>query len=110
MTGGAKKDQLPKGWVIATLGELLPLEYGKALPSRKRNSNGQFSVYGSSGIVGTHTAAVVSEPAIIVGRKGSAGRVHLSKDPCWPIDTCITQSPLMTWTSTTGLTFSDSRS
>jgi type I restriction enzyme S subunit len=45
------------------------------------------SVYGSNGVVGIHDEALTSGPAIIVGRKGSIGEVHLSRSPCWPIDT-----------------------
>jgi type I restriction enzyme, S subunit len=32
----AKAPGLPEGWAWATLGEILPLEYGKALPERLR--------------------------------------------------------------------------
>jgi type I restriction enzyme S subunit len=44
-------------------------------------------VFGSNGITGYHAAALVVEPTIIVGRKGSVGAVHLVREPCFPIDT-----------------------
>jgi len=78
---------LPTGWGSAPLGEVLPLEYGKALPERLRDSTGKVAVYGSSGLVGRHTAAIVSGPILIVGRKGSAGAVFYCDEDCWPIDT-----------------------
>ncbi len=69
------------------LGALLPLKYGKSLPAAARDSTGSVPVYGSSGVVGNHSATLTSGPAIIVGRKGNVGAVHYSAVPCWPIDT-----------------------
>jgi type I restriction enzyme, S subunit len=84
---------LPEGWAWASLGEILPLEYGKALPERLRNSTGKVAVYGSSGRVGWHTAAMVAGPTLIVGRKGSAGAVFYCDADCWPIDTVYFAKP-----------------
>jgi type I restriction enzyme S subunit len=76
-----------EGWTRAPLGELLTLEYGKGLPEAKRHG-GAFPVIGSAGIVGSHSEPLVSPgPVIVVGRKGTAGAVHWSDTPCWPIDT-----------------------
>ena len=69
------------------LGDLLPLKYGKSLPAAVRDNTGSVPVYGSSGVVGNHSAVLTSGPAIIVGRKGNVGAVHYSAVPCWPIDT-----------------------
>ena len=44
-------------------------------------------VYGSSGQIGNFGRRLTSGPTLIVGRKGSAGAVHFSAGPCWPIDT-----------------------
>lgn len=70
-----------------TLGEVLTLEYGKSLPKKIRNENGSVPVFGSNGVVGTHDAALIDVPAIVVGRKGSAGALNISNAPFWPIDT-----------------------
>jgi type I restriction enzyme S subunit len=80
-------DDLPEGWTTSTLGDVLEFKYGKGLPEEKRDKSGAFKVYGSNGVVGTHDCAVTTGPTIIVGRKGSVGEVHLSPEPCWPIDT-----------------------
>ena len=80
-------DELPEGWVWKRLGEALPIYYGKGLTKDKRDGQGSFAVYGSSGRVGTHSAALTKRAALIVGRKGSVGEVHYSPNPCWPIDT-----------------------
>lgn len=70
----------------ATLGDICEFKYGKSLPARDR-IEGEFPVFGSNGPVGSHIEAITDAPAIIVGRKGSIGELHYSKDACWPIDT-----------------------
>jgi type I restriction enzyme S subunit len=75
------------GWANTTVGELLNIRYGKALPTEERNPTGPVPVVGSAGrMTGTHTALVTS-PSVLIGRKGSAGAVRLESDGCWPIDT-----------------------
>ncbi len=73
-------------WETRRLGDVLQLNYGKSLPVKSRK-NGPIPVYGSNGVVGTHKESIVDKPGIIVGRKGSAGRVHYSRGPFCPIDT-----------------------
>lgn len=68
------------------VGQILSLEYGAALPAHLRTGDG-LPVYGSNGIVGFHQAALVPGPGIIVGRKGSVGKVCWSTQSFWPIDT-----------------------
>ena len=71
---------------LATLGEICEFKYGKSLPASLRE-DGEASVYGSNGRVGTHIEPLLQGPAIIVGRKGSFGEVHFCEGPLWPIDT-----------------------
>ena len=66
--------------------EVCTLEYGASLPKRKRIS-GHYPVMGSNGITDYHNEFLVEGPAIIVGRKGSAGQVTYIEDNCFPIDT-----------------------
>jgi type I restriction enzyme, S subunit len=70
----------------APLGDLMELKYGKALPSGDR-TEGDFPVYGSGGVAGTHDKALVEGPGIIVGRKGTVGAVYWSEQSFFPIDT-----------------------
>ena len=44
-------------------------------------------VYGSNGIIDTHSSANTLSPAIIIGRKGSLGKIQYSDVPCFVIDT-----------------------
>lgn len=71
---------------IKKLGEVLELKYGKALPASIRVP-GEFSVYGSGGIAGSHNTALLSGPGVVVGRKGTVGAVYWSENGFFPIDT-----------------------
>lgn len=77
---------LPKGWRWANLGDILSLQYGRALRSDERRP-GNIDVLGSSGIVDTHDTVLVRGPGIVVGRKGNVGAVHWCPRDFWPIDT-----------------------
>ncbi len=79
---------IPQGWKVKKLGEILELNYGKALKQEDR-SGGDVPVYGSSGVVGHHDTALVSGPGIIVGRKGNVGSVFWSDESFYPIDTAF---------------------
>lgn len=93
--------ELPDGWINTSLGTLVNMKYGKGLKKALRQGSG-YSVYGSNGVVGSHNEAITNGPSIIIGRKGSIGEVHLSEDPCWPIDTTyfiddLKEMPLRYW-------------
>ncbi|MGB9497827.1 MAG: restriction endonuclease subunit S [Dissulfuribacterales bacterium] len=77
---------LPEGWALPRIGEVLEVKYGKGLKKNNRIS-GPVPVYGSNGIVGEHNTSLTEGPAIILGRKGTVGAVHFSNTPCWAIDT-----------------------
>ncbi|MEI9475329.1 MAG: restriction endonuclease subunit S, partial [Deltaproteobacteria bacterium] len=85
-------------WPMVGLGEVCSLEYGSSLPERNRVS-GPFPVVGSNGIAGFHKDFTVKGPAIVVGRKGSAGEVTWIDQDCVPIDTtyyvCIKQEGVL---------------
>jgi type I restriction enzyme S subunit len=77
---------LPKNWRCGSVGDVLAFEYGDNLPAPKRTETGEVPVYGSNGIVGTHDTYLTKEPAIIVGRKGSAGALNIATGPSWTTD------------------------
>ena len=77
------------GWRTARLGEILPIKYGKARTEQFGYPRPQTATFGSNGAFGTFDRALTEKPAIIVGRKGAAGAVHYSSEPCWPIDTAF---------------------
>lgn len=75
-----------EGWKELKIKDFCEFKYGKNLPEKKRIS-GQYPVYGSSNLAGTHNEFLVEGPGIIIGRKGTVGRVQFSKDNFFPIDT-----------------------
>jgi type I restriction enzyme S subunit len=68
------------------LGDVLTLEYGKPLDSARRDPDGAVPVYGANGVKTFTTTPLVTQPTIVVGRKGSAGELVLVDQPCWPLD------------------------
>ncbi|MBW2164690.1 MAG: N-6 DNA methylase [Deltaproteobacteria bacterium] len=73
-------------WPMVKFEDVCTLEYGSSLPKKKRMA-GRYPVMGSNGISGYHNEFLVNGPAIIVGRKGSAGEVVWADKDCFPIDT-----------------------
>ncbi|MEO3475967.1 restriction endonuclease subunit S [Roseomonas sp. CAU 1739] len=78
--------ELPPNWRRASLGALVQFQYGKGLPATQRSAEGPVPLFGSNGIVGYTTEALTSQPAVIVGRKGSAGALNLCDGPSWTTD------------------------
>ncbi|WP_312584652.1 restriction endonuclease subunit S [Atlantibacter sp.] len=89
-----KPFELPKGWEWVRLGNIYEMEYGNNLPQEKRTNTGEYNVYGSNGVVGTHNVACVNSPCIVIGRKGSAGALNLSLNiGCWVTDVAYSTIP-----------------
>ncbi|MEJ7759548.1 MAG: restriction endonuclease subunit S [Gemmatimonadaceae bacterium] len=85
---GSALGDIPKGWQVKKLGDVLQLNYGKALKKEDRHGGG-FPVFGSSGVVGYHDASLVHGPGIIVGRKGNVGSVFWCDKDFFVIDTAF---------------------
>ena len=80
--------EVPEGWEVKELGELVELAYGKALRADNRKG-GSVPVYGSNGQVGWHDKKLVAGPGIVVGRKGNPGVVTWAHSDFYPIDTAF---------------------
>ncbi len=88
---------VPEHWEVVRLGDIAEVKYGKANP----NDSGTIPVVGSGGVY-TYTATpLVEYPTIVVGRKGTAGRVWLFQVPCYPADTTF----YLHWKETLNVTF-----
>ncbi|EBD9255433.1 restriction endonuclease subunit S [Salmonella enterica] len=89
-----KPFELPAGWEWVRFGSIYEMEYGNNLPQEKRSNSGEYNVYGSNGIVGTHNEACIKSPCIVIGRKGSAGALNLSDQAaCWVTDVAYSTIP-----------------
>ena len=79
--------QIPNGWNVTSLGNILELAYGKALKAQNRRNDGTVPVYGSRGQIGWHDTRLVQGPGIVVGRKGNPGVITWVPSDFYPIDT-----------------------
>lgn len=77
---------VPAHWEVRRLKGICRLAYGDSLSSESR-ADGNIPVYGSNGQVGFHATLNTSGPCLIIGRKGSFGKVHYSPEPVFAIDT-----------------------
>jgi len=75
--------QLPEDWDIMSIKDVAEIKYGKANP----HTIGQVPLVGSSGIFGRVEKPLVDEPTLIIGRKGTAGSIHIFLIPSYPTDT-----------------------
>ena len=80
--------EIPAHWAALPIKRICRLCYGKSLASDDRE-NGDVVVFGSNGPVGTHNRANTHAPCVIVGRKGSFGKVNYSTDEVFTIDTAF---------------------
>jgi len=77
---------VPEHWEVKGLRYICRLAYGDSLAADDRNS-GDVAVYGSNGKVGLHSVSNTLGPVIVVGRKGSHGRLNYSEKNVFAIDT-----------------------
>lgn len=73
-------------WKETTVGIFCPFLYGKGLPEVQRKL-GSIPVVSSAGITGSHNKALIETGGIVIGRKGTVGKLTLLNEPFWPIDT-----------------------
>jgi type I restriction enzyme S subunit len=79
---------VPKHWACFMLKRATRFAYGESLSDANREE-GAIPVYGSNGVVGTHNEANTKSPCLIIGRKGSYGKVSYSKPSAFAIDTAF---------------------
>lgn len=77
---------IPKDWISGKLKYITRFAYGDSLSESVREE-GEVLVYGSNGPVGAHVIANTQSPCIVVGRKGSYGKLQYSDDAVFAIDT-----------------------
>jgi len=83
---GTELGEIPEGWEVKKLKNIIDLTYGKGLRKKDR-VEGKYPVYGSSGIIDWHNDYHVEGPGVIVGRKGNVGSMFWEYENFNPIDT-----------------------
>ena len=79
-------EEADESWEVGKLGDVIELVYGKGLKEEIRTGDG-FPVVGSSGVVGYHNEYLAKGPGVVIGRKGTLGKVIYLYDNFYPIDT-----------------------
>ena len=77
---------VPSRWDVGRLKRICRFAYGDSLSEEIRRK-GKVPVFGSNGPVGFHVSANTNAPCIVVGRKGSFGKVNYSCTRVFAIDT-----------------------
>lgn len=77
-------EDLPDGWRVGKLGEVLEIKYGK---DHKHLESGQIPVYGSGGIMRYANKALYEKESILIPRKGTLSNLFYINKPFWSVDT-----------------------
>jgi type I restriction enzyme S subunit len=76
--------EIPKGWDVVLLSELLTIKYGK---DHKHLSDGVYPVYGSGGIMRYVERPLYKNNSILIPRKGTLSNLFYIEEPFWSVDT-----------------------
>lgn len=66
--------------------ELATIKYGKN-QKKVLSENGSIPIYGTGGLMGYATTALYDKPSVLIGRKGTIGKVKFVEHPFWTVDT-----------------------
>ena len=77
---------MPEHWQLCRLKKICRFAYGDSLATDERRGS-DVAVYGSNGVVGRHETANTVGPTIVIGRKGSFGKINYSPAAVFAIDT-----------------------
>lgn len=75
-------------WIETTIGDQITLQRGFDITKDKQR-NGLVPVVSSGGIRSYHDTAMVKAPGVVMGRKGTLGKVFYLEDDFWPHDTTL---------------------
>lgn len=68
------------------LSELVTIKYGKN-QKKVLSADGNTPIYGTGGLIGYATTALYDKPSVLIGRKGTIGKVKYVEHPFWTVDT-----------------------
>lgn len=85
---GSALGQIPKGWAVGVVEDLLVLQRGFDLPAPQREE-GPYPVLAASGPSGSHSKSMVTAPGVTTGRSGVIGNVYFVQHDFWPLNTSL---------------------
>lgn len=71
-------------WIIAKLGDVLEIKYGK---DHKKLNDGDIPCFGSGGIMRHVEESLYEQESILIPRKGSLNNIYYVDRPFWTVDT-----------------------
>ena len=71
-------------WIIAKLGDVLEIKYGK---DHKKLNDGDIPCFGSGGIMRYVEDSLYEQESILIPRKGSLNNIYYVNQPFWTVDT-----------------------
>ena len=77
---------IPEDWEVRTLGEVLKVKHGKD-QKEIENSNGNFPILGTGGLMGFTNQYLYDNPSVLIGRKGTIDKPQYMCSPFWTVDT-----------------------
>lgn len=69
-----------------SLADLATIKYGKN-QKKVLSDNGVIPIYGTGGLMGYATESLYDKPSVLIGRKGTIGKVKYVDHPFWTVDT-----------------------
>ena len=76
-------------WLQTTWGDVVTLQRGFDITKAQQVLEGDVPVVSSGGISSFHNVAAQEGPGVVMGRKGTLGRVFYLDGPYWPHDTTL---------------------
>ena len=68
------------------LSDLATIKYGRN-QKKVLSESGNIPIYGTGGLMGYATTALYDKPSVLIGRKGTIGKVKYVEHPFWTVDT-----------------------
>lgn len=77
------------GWRFVQIRREVILQRGVDITKDEQNEGGSYPVVSSGGVSSFHDHFLCKGPGVIIGRKGSAGKLHYEDRNFWPHDTVL---------------------
>ena len=81
---GIDRKNLPEGWKMGKLTDLIEIKYGKAYSNL---SEGNIPLYGSGGLMGKVNKSLYTKASVLIPRKGTLSNIMFLNHPFWCVDT-----------------------
>ncbi|SMX86133.1 restriction endonuclease subunit S [Brevibacterium antiquum] len=76
-------------WRLTTWGSVVELQRGFDITKSEQSLAGGVPVVSSGGVSSYHDRSMAEGPGVVIGRKGTLGRVHFVQGEYWPHDTTL---------------------